>query len=86
MVQWLGLGAFTAAARVSIPGQGTKIPQAAQHGQTPPPANKQTNKQLFIVKKYWLSLNSSVSNLSSVFVSKETRQKSGVGSTSFAVG
>ena len=28
MVQWLGLGAFTAVALGSIPGQGTKIPPA----------------------------------------------------------
>ena len=32
-VQWLGLGAFTAQGPVSIPGQGTKIPQAARYGQ-----------------------------------------------------
>ena len=32
-VQWLGLGAFTAMGLGSIPGQGTKIPQAVQHGQ-----------------------------------------------------
>ena len=28
VVQWLGLGAFTAKGLDSIPGQGTKIPQA----------------------------------------------------------
>jgi len=33
-VQWLGLGAFTAGALGSIPGWGTKIPQAARLGQT----------------------------------------------------
>ena len=32
-VQWLGLGAFTAVAWGSIPGQGTKTLQAAQCGQ-----------------------------------------------------
>ena len=32
MVQWLGLGAFTAGAPGSIPGQETKIPQATQCG------------------------------------------------------
>ena len=32
-VQWLGLGAFTAVAPNSIPGQETKIPQASQQGQ-----------------------------------------------------
>ena len=30
MVQWLGLGAFTAVGLGSIPGWGTKIPQAMQ--------------------------------------------------------
>ena len=33
MVQWLGLGAFTAVGLGSIPGQGAKIPKAAQRGQ-----------------------------------------------------
>ena len=32
VVQWLGLQAFTAEGLDSIPGPGTKIPQAAQHG------------------------------------------------------
>ena len=32
-VQWLGLGAFTAESPVSIPGQGTEIPQATQRSQ-----------------------------------------------------
>ena len=32
MVQWLGLRAFTAEGAGSIPGQGTKIPQAAWPG------------------------------------------------------
>ena len=31
VVQWLGLGAFTAVGLGSIPGGGTKILQAAQH-------------------------------------------------------
>ena len=30
---WLGLGAFTARSPGSIPGQGTKIPQAVRHSQ-----------------------------------------------------
>ena len=30
MVQWLGLGTSTALATGSVPGQGTKIPQAAR--------------------------------------------------------
>ena len=33
VVQWLGLHVFTAKGMGSIPGQGTKIPQARQHGQ-----------------------------------------------------
>ena len=33
VVQWLGLGACTAKGLGSIPGQGTKIPQAAWHRQ-----------------------------------------------------
>ena len=33
MVQWLGPGAFTAGGPGSIPGQGTKIPQATRHDQ-----------------------------------------------------
>ena len=32
MVQWVGLGAFTARTSL-IPGWGTKIPQAMWHGQ-----------------------------------------------------
>ena len=32
-VQWLGLHALTAKGPGSIPGGGTKIPQAVQHGQ-----------------------------------------------------
>ena len=33
VVQWLRLHAFTAEGPGSIPGQGTRIPQAAWHGQ-----------------------------------------------------
>ena len=33
VVQWLGLWAFTAEGTGSIPGRGTKIPQAAMHSQ-----------------------------------------------------
>ena len=36
VVQWLGLRTFTAEGLGSIPGQGTKIPQAVQRG----PKNK----------------------------------------------
>ena len=31
--QWLGIGAFSAVGLGSIPGQGTKMPQAVRHGQ-----------------------------------------------------
>ena len=33
VVQWLGLGAFTAGGLGSIPGQETKMPQDVQHDQ-----------------------------------------------------
>ena len=33
VVQWLGVSTFIAGGPGSIPGQGTKIPQAAQYGQ-----------------------------------------------------
>ena len=35
VVQWLGLGAFTAVAQGSIAGQGTKIAQAPWRGLVP---------------------------------------------------
>ena len=41
MVQWLGLCAFTAVGLDSIPGQGTKIQQAAQ------PSQKNNNNKIF---------------------------------------
>ena len=40
VVQWLALHAFTAEGPGSIPGQGTKIPQAAWHGQKKKEATK----------------------------------------------
>ena len=39
VVQWLELGTFTAKGPASIPGWGTKVPQAMPHGQ------KNINKQ-----------------------------------------
>ena len=42
MVQWLGLSAFTAEGPGSIPGPGTKIPQAAWRGQE---KTQKTNKK-----------------------------------------
>ena len=44
MVQWLGLCVFTAEGAGLIPGQGTKIPPAAQHSQKNP-QNPKANKQ-----------------------------------------
>ena len=45
-VQWLGLCAFTAEGLGSIPGRGTKIPQAARRGQNQP--NKQNQVFIFL--------------------------------------
>ena len=39
-VQWLGLHAFTAKGMGSIPGQGTKIPQATQYSKNKTKENK----------------------------------------------
>ena len=53
-VQWLGLDASTAGGTGSIPGQGTKMPHAAQHGQTKPNKTKNdnnNNNNKFIIKK-----------------------------------
>ena len=44
MVQWLGLGASTAEGPGSIPGRGTKIPQATQGA--PPPKKRERRKNL----------------------------------------
>ena len=46
MVQWLGLHAFTAEGPGSIPGQGTKIPQAVSRGQ------KKKKKSRFYPERY----------------------------------
>ena len=45
MVQWLGPGAFTAGGPGSIPGQGTKIPQATRHDQQ----QKQNGKRALLI-------------------------------------
>ena len=47
MVQWLGLGAFTAEGPGSILGQGTKILQAVQHIQK----NKLQIKKIFFKRR-----------------------------------
>ena len=44
VVQWLGLGAFTAEGLGSTPGWGTKIPQAARCNE------KNKNKKIFLIK------------------------------------
>ena len=44
-IQWLGLRTFTAKGLGSIPGRGTKIPQAVQHGQ-----RKEGRKNTFVKK------------------------------------
>ena len=48
LVQWLGLCAFTAKDPGSIPGQGTKIPQASQLENTHTHSNfkKQSSREL----------------------------------------
>ena len=45
LAQWLGLCASAAGGMGSIPGEGTKIPQAMQHGQKTP----KTKKLMFAV-------------------------------------
>ena len=45
VADWLGLGAFTAKGMGSIPGQGTKIPQAGQCSQ------KQQQQQKMCISK-----------------------------------
>ena len=53
-VQWLGLHAFTAEGAGSIPSQGTKIPQAAEHGQK---KQKEKNEWMnFILKFFFIIL------------------------------
>ena len=47
-VQWLGLCAFTAEGPGSVPGQETRILQAAQHGQENPKQNKTRVPILFL--------------------------------------
>ena len=53
MVQWLELCTSTAGGTGSIPGWGTKIPQAAQHG----PANHPPKHHLFKKKKNTILLH-----------------------------
>ena len=70
MVQWLRLCASTAGGTGSIPGQGTKIPQAVQpkklHGNNFSIAKSLNNLLLIYMPKN--KQNNSQSNLSSEFV------------------
>ena len=50
-VQWLGLVAFTAEGPGSIPGQGTKVPKVAQHGQEKKKCHKLGEKSLVLQKR-----------------------------------
>ena len=59
VVQWLGLRAFTAESLGSIPGWGTKIPQAVWHARIP---------QIIIVKSVLFSLTCSSSIVLTCFV------------------
>ena len=53
-VKWLEFCAITAEGLGSIPGQGTKIPQASWHGQKKQKKQVQRNKQiLFKIKMLW---------------------------------
>ena len=82
VLQWLGLGDFTVVAWIwSLVGNEDPASTARPNKQKQPPT---TN--LFIINRVWLSLNFSVSKPPTVSVSEETRQKSRVGSTGFAVG
>ena len=76
VVQWLGLCDFTVVVWIwSLVRNEDPASTARPNRQKQPPT---TN--LFIINKHWLSLNFSI-----VSGSKETRQKSRVGSTGFAV-
>ena len=57
MVQWLGLCAFTAEGPGSIPGRGTKIPQAGQCGQHPPPKKRKEKERKPHTHYYRLSVS-----------------------------
>ena len=52
VVQWLGLSAFTAKGTGSIPGQGTKIPQATHQKKKWPYYPKQSTDSVQSLSKY----------------------------------
>ena len=54
-VQWLRLCASSAGGAGSIPGRGTKIPHAVQHGQILK-SNKNKNKNIFFDKTFFNEL------------------------------
>ena len=82
VVQWLGLSDFTVVTWVwSLVGNEDPASTTRPNKQKQPPT---TN--LFMINKFWLSLNFSISKPPIVSVSKVTRQKSRVESTGFAVG
>ena len=69
-VQWLGLRAFTAEGPHSIPGRGTKIPQAVWHGQQKKMKRKKEIVCL-LLSNYWTTLGSHFTSLSlSVLICK----------------
>ena len=47
VLQWLGLGVFTAGGPGSVPDRETKIPQAVWHG--PPPPQKKRKRVTYII-------------------------------------
>ena len=53
MVQWLGLGAFTVVGPGSVPGRGTKIPEATQCGQK----KKKERKEKKILYKFTVRID-----------------------------
>ena len=58
MVQWLGLGTFTAWDPGSIPGQGTKIPKAAAQPKKKKKKKKEKFKRTSLAVQ-WLRLSAS---------------------------
>ena len=70
---WLGLLAFTAEGPGSIPGGGTKIPQAVQYEQKE--RKKGTSQRLFLVKECHCALKRSACCPSNIHVSDDMDTK-----------
>ena len=51
VVQWLGLCTYTAEGAGSVPGQGTKIPQATHGGQKKKKWSKNLNRLFFFLRR-----------------------------------